>query len=164
MRIHRDFTRPISLAFLLTMCLLSSSGCGNSEKVVPVQGIVTHKGQPVAGLVISFVPQNATETGVSTGETDESGKYSLKVVKSGKSGAVVGTHKVWVSRPRAPFVEPSEDKEETSKIKRQKMKEKAAAAKPPPDLAEIIKKYGSLDKSTLIKEVKGGESIDLTLD
>jgi hypothetical protein len=164
MRINRKLSGSFSFAFLVAACLLSSSGCGNSEKIVPVQGTVMHKGQPVPGLVVSFVPEKATETGVSTGETDENGKYSLKVVKSGKSGAVVGTHKVWVSRPRAPFVEPNEDKEENSKIKRQKLKEKAAAAKPPPDLADIIKKYGSLDKSTLIKEVKGGESIDLTLD
>lgn len=149
---------------LVGVCLLVGSGCGSSESVVPVSGTVTHNGQPVSGLIVSFVPVNATETGVSTGETDENGKYSLTVVKTGRSGAVTGSHKVWVSRPREPYVEPNEDKEETAKQRRLKMKAIAAAAKPPADLADILKKYGNLDKSPLTKEVKGGEPIDLKLD
>ncbi len=96
MRIHLNICRPFSLAFLITICFLGSSGCGGSEKVVPVSGTVTRNGQPVPGLVVSFVPEAATETGVRIGETDDNGKYTLTVVKTGKSGAVVGTHKVWV--------------------------------------------------------------------
>ena len=159
MRIHLNISRPFSLALLLAIWFLSSSGCGGSEKVVPVSGTVTRNGQPVPGLVVSFVPETATETGVSIGETDENGKYSLTVVKTGRSGAVVGTHKVWVSRPREPYVEPSE-KDET---KKQRTKA-AAAAKAPADLADILAKYGNLDKSPLKAEVKGGDPIDLKLD
>ena len=106
-------------------------------------------------LVVSFVPQAATETGVSTGQTDDNGKYKLTVVKSGSSGAVVGTHKVWVSRPRDPYVEPGDKGEK---------KATPATATPSGDLAEILKKYGNLDKSPLTVEVKGGEPIDLKLD
>src|SRR5262249_25891511 len=125
---------------------------------------VTHNGQPVPGLVVSFVPEAATKTGVSTGETDDNGKYDLTVVKTGKSGAVVGTHKVWVSRPREPYVEPG-DKEEMAKIKKQmKQAALAAAKRQPADLTEILKKYGNLDKSPLTVEVKGGAPIDLKLD
>ena len=134
MRIHMNISRPFSLALLVTVCFLSSPGCGGSEKVVSVSGTVTHNGQPVPGLVVSFVPEAATKTGVSTGETDNGGKYDLTVVKSGSKGAVVGTHKVWVSRPREPFVDPT-DKEERAKMKKQK-KEIPAPAKPPADLAE----------------------------
>jgi hypothetical protein len=161
MRIHMNISRPLSLALLVVVCFLSSSGCGGSEKVVFVSGTVTHNGQAVPGLVISFVPQNYTETGVSIGETDENGKYELTVVKSGKSGAVVGSHKVWVSRPREPFVDPT-DKEELAKQKKEK--KGTPAAKPPADLTDILKKYGNLDKSPLTVEVKGGEPIDLKLD
>ncbi len=160
MRIHLNICRPFSLAFLITICFLGSSGCGGSEKVVPVSGTVTRNGQPVPGLVVSFVPEAATETGVSIGETDDNGKYTLTVVKTGKSGAVVGTHKVWVSRPREPFVEPDEKGE----MKRQKPKANAASARPHAELAEILKKYGNLDKSPLTVDVKGGEPIDLKLD
>ncbi|CAN5463182.1 hypothetical protein BH10PLA2_BH10PLA2_21710 [soil metagenome] len=161
MRIYLN-SRPFSFSLLVTVCLLSSSGCGSSESVVPVSGLVTHNGQPVPGLVVSFVPQTATQTGVSMAETDDNGKYDLKVVKSGKSGAVVGTHKVWVSRPRQPLNEAG-DKEERAKLRKER-KKPTPTDKPPPDLAAIIKKYGSLDKSTLTFEVKGGSPIDLKLD
>ncbi len=154
--------RASSLASVLALVLLCSSGCGGNEKIVSVSGKVTHNGDPVPGLVISFVPVVATETGVSTGKTDDNGLYSLRVVKSGKSGAVVGSHKVWVSLPRE-FVDPT-DKEERAKMRKQKMKVPSAAAKPPVDLADVLKKYGNLDKSPLTMEVKGGEPIDLKLD
>lgn len=155
-----NIPRPLPLALLVTACFLSSSGCGGgSEKVVAVSGTVTHNGQPVPGLVVSFVPEAATETGVSTGETHNSGKYDLTVVKTRSRGAVAGTHKVWVSRPREPFVEPG-DKDEMAKMKKQKKETPAMSA----DLAEILKKYGNLDKSPLSVEVKGGAPIDLKLD
>jgi hypothetical protein len=156
-----NVSRPLPFALLVGVCFLGSSGCGGTEKVVPVSGRVTHNGKPVPGLVVSFVPQAQTATGVSTGETDDDGNYTLTVVKTRRSGAVVGTHKVWVSRPREPFVEPG-DKEETAKLNRQK--KQAATARPPADLAEILKKYGNLDKSPLTVEVKGGAPIDLKLD
>jgi hypothetical protein len=121
-----------------------------------VSGTVTHKGQPVAGLVVSFVPELATETGVSTGQTDDSGNYKLTVVKTGSSGAVVGSHKVWVSRPRDAFVEPGD--------KSKKNAANATNANPPADLVEILEKYGNLEKTPLTIVVKGGEPIDLKLD
>jgi hypothetical protein len=153
-------SRRFSLSCLVGVCFLSGSGCGGSEKVVSVSGTVTRNGKPVPGLVVSFVPEAATQTGVSTGETDENGKYNLTVVKSGKSGAVVGTHKVWVSVPREPFVDPTEKEEK----KNQKAKSPPAKPKPPADVADILKKYGNLDKSPLTVEVKDGDPIDLKLD
>jgi hypothetical protein len=98
---------------------------------------------------------------VSIGETDDNGKYDLKVYMTGSRGAVVGTHKVWVSLPREPPAD--DDKEVRAKMKKQKAAA-PAKAKPPADLEEILKKYGSLDKSPLTVEVKGGAPIDLKLD
>lgn len=160
MRIHPSLPRPFPFALLASVCLLGAPGCGGSEKVVSVTGTVTHNGQPVPGLFVSFVPEGVTKTGVSTGETDDNGKYDLTVFKTGKSGAVVGTHKVWVSLPREP---PKDDKDDKAK-KKQKRAATSAAAKPPVDLAEILKKYGNLDKSPLTVEVKGDAPIDLKLD
>jgi hypothetical protein len=146
---------------LVTVCLLGNSGCGGSEKVVKVTGTATHNGKPVDGLVVSFVPQTQTQTGPSTGETDESGKYELTVASTGRSGAVVGTHKVWVSLPREP-PEPV-DKDEKMRMRKQKQK-KPAAEKQPADIAAVLKKYGNLEKTPLTVEVRGGEPIDLKLD
>jgi len=116
-----------------------------------------------SGLVVSFVTEAATKTGVSIGETNDNGQYELTVFKTGKKGAVVGTHKVWVSRPREPFVDPV-DKEELAKLKKQKKQATPATIRPPAELEEILKKYGNLDKSPLTVEVKDGTPIDLKLD
>jgi hypothetical protein len=156
--------RTLPFLFVVSVCFVTCSGCGGSkEKVVRVTGKATHNGAPVDGLVISFVPVEQTETGVSTGTTDENGKYDLTVFLTGRSGAVVGTHKVWVSRPREPFVDPA-DKEEIAKLKKLKKKAPLITPRPPVDLADILKKYGSLDNSKVTVEVKGGEQIDLKLD
>ncbi|HZV07334.1 MAG TPA: hypothetical protein VE999_19785 [Gemmataceae bacterium] len=154
--------RPLLVRPLLIVCLLAGLGCdGSGEKTVSVTGKVTHNDQPVAGIVVSFVPQVETKTGVSTGQTDDNGNYKLKVARTGSSGAVVGTHKVWVSLPRTP-PEPV-DKEERAKLRKLK-KGTPANEKTTADLAAILKKYGNLEKTPLTVEVKGGESIDLKLD
>jgi hypothetical protein len=151
--IHSPRAFPVML--LLTATILSSWGCsGNPDKVVAVNGTVTHNGQPVAGLVVSFVPEAQTFTGTSTGTTDDNGQYKLTVFKTGQSGAVVGTHKVWVSLPREP--PPDLDQE---KVK----KKPVPTNKPPVDTAAILKKYGKLDTTPLTVEVKG-DPIDLKLD
>jgi hypothetical protein len=158
-----DVRRFFPAALLLTACFLSGAGCGGSEKVVKVTGKVTRNDQPVPGIVLSFVPQAVTDTGVSTGTTDDSGEYKLSVAKTGKSGAVVGTHKVWVSLPRTLSKPPN--KEETLKAGgKPKKKGPATGEKPPAELTAILKKYGNLDKSPLKVDVIGSGPIDLKLD
>jgi hypothetical protein len=164
MRTRINLPRPFAVTFLLTACVLSGSGCGGSEKVVTVTGKVTHNDQPLAGIIVSFVPEAATKAGVSTGETDEDGKYMLTVFNTGQSGAVVGTHKVWVSLPRKP-----EDrrKPETAEEAKQKVKDarrRKRGTLPPGEMTEILKKYGKLDKTPLTVEVTGGQAVDLKLD
>jgi hypothetical protein len=160
-----NISRPLPVVLLLTTCLLSGSGCGGNDKIVAVTGKVTHEGKPVAGMIVSFVPQMQTESGTSTGETDENGEYSLTVFNTGQSGAVVGTHKVWVSLPHEP-VEPvdKEDRMEKMRVEKKTKKRRSPATETlPPDTAQILKKYGRLDKTPLTVEVMGGP-IDLKLD
>jgi hypothetical protein len=157
MRTLRDHVRLLPLTILLTATCLGSGCLRSGEKVVTVTGTVTHNGNPVEGIIVSFVPEAPTQTGVSTGQTDDKGKYKLTVAKSGRSGAVVGTHKVWVSLPR----EPPEPVDKEERIRRQKQKAAAAQAG---DIAVILQKYGSLEKTPMIVEVKDGEPIDLPLD
>ena len=157
-------SRRLVLAIAL-VSVLAVTGCGGSEKVVAVSGVVTHNGQPVSGLVVSFVPDAATETGVSTGETDADGRYTLTVVKSRASGAVVGKHKVWVSLPREALAgdkntEDDREKEERAKARTQKPKTNRTAT----EIAAILKTYGRLDTTPLEIEVKDGSPIDIKLD
>jgi hypothetical protein len=152
----------LGVVFFLTAYLLSASGCGGGggENVVAVTGRVTHKDNPVAHIVVSFVPKNQTQIGVSTGTTDEDGRYTLTVAKTGRRGAVVGPHKVWISLPREdPPVLGGERKNE-----REKKKKTPAPNLPPADLAATLKRYGSLERTPLSVEVTSGQPIDLKLD
>jgi hypothetical protein len=80
-------------------------GCGGSEKVVPVSGVVKLDGKPLANAYVSFQPTAATgssKAGIgSYGVTDASGKYSLKTADNDQSGAVVGPHRVEIDLKQA---------------------------------------------------------------
>jgi len=158
MRTPITIPRPDSFVLLLTACFLCVSGCGGgTDKIVAVTGKVTHNDNPVAGMILSFVPDAATESGVSTGTTNAKGEYRLTVSKTGRSGAVAGSHKVWVSVPRKPPEAGDNDK---------KPAKKGAEPTPtdlPAETEEILKKYGSLKTTPLKVEVKG-DPIDLKLD
>jgi len=160
MQIQRNILRAFAMTFLLSACVLGSSGCGGSDNIVAVSGRVTRNNKPVPGVVVSFVPQATTASGPSTGTTDEDGKYTLTIAKTGWGGAVVGTHKVWVSLPRDPPPFDDSKKEE----KKHQPPRKPTAGKPADaDMAAILKKYGQLDKTPLTVDVKG-DPIDLKLD
>ena len=159
MQIQKNFLRVFAMTFLLAACVVGSTGCG-SDKLVAVAGRVTRNDKPVPGVVVSFVPQAVTASGPSTGTTDDDGRYSLTVVKTGQRGAVVGTHKVWVSLPREePPPAGGERKNE-----REKKKKTPAPNLPPADLAATLKRYGNLERTPLSVEVTGGQPVDLKLD
>jgi hypothetical protein len=160
MQIQRSCLNTLAMTFFLITCVLGISGCG-SDKVVAVSGRVTRNDKPVPGVVISFVPQATSESGPSTGTTDDDGKYTLTIAKTGWSGAVVGTHKVWVSLPRDP---PPFDDSKKEEKKHQPPKKTTGPKPSDADIAAILKKYGQMDKSPLTVEVKGGQPVDLKLD
>src|SRR2546423_8011399 len=87
------------LAFFVVA--VSFAGCGGSEKIVPVSGVVKLNGQPLANAHVSFQPTasgNNPKAGVgSYGVTDASGKYWLKTADTDSTGAVVGTHRVEIN-------------------------------------------------------------------
>jgi hypothetical protein len=63
------------------------------KNLVPMSGLVTIGGKPVPMVVITFLPP--TGAGLATGETDSSGKFTLK--SAGGPGAVPGEYKVAIS-------------------------------------------------------------------
>jgi hypothetical protein len=86
--------------FLVPITLLV--GCGGPYKTVSVSGRVTLNGQPLANAAVLFQPV-ATEGGNapgpgSTGVTDTDGRYTLSLVGKGGKGAVIGKHKVRITR------------------------------------------------------------------
>jgi len=121
---------------------LFSSGCGG-EKLVKVTGTALRGNRPVPNLGVHFVP----ETGLSShGLTDDKGHFEL-LYRTGKEGAVPGTHKVWVQLPPDPQ-------------KRGEVSRRAAE----PEMEALLQKYGNSETTPLTAEVKEGEEIILRLD
>jgi len=100
------------------LCLLFA-GCGEDEsKLVPVAGIVTVDGEPLADALVEFepVPGRAGSTDFSPpswGTTNRKGRFSL-VTRFG-DGAVAGVHvvKIWepVEVVSEEGIEPGEEQE-----------------------------------------------------
>ena len=79
--------------------ILCFAGCGGSSgRTVPVSGVVTLNGKPLANAHVAFQPQaskGSENAGVgSYGVTDADGRYSLRTMDTDQPGAVIGTHSV----------------------------------------------------------------------
>jgi hypothetical protein len=130
--------------------LLTLAGCGGGAKLtyVEVEGKVTLNEEPLGGVVVRFYPESEANNQLpySTGKTDAAGRYKLTSV-DGPAGAVVGRHRVVVSRP--PRERPSD------------------LDKPPPEETgpDIPVAYTVADKTPLVITVKSGDrqTIDLRL-
>jgi hypothetical protein len=90
----------------LWVCLfVGIVGCGTGEPVddrlraldpkelVPVGGLATINGKPVAKVIVTFLPPSGPAVG--TAETDEDGKYELQTM--GGKGVLPGDYKVALS-------------------------------------------------------------------
>jgi hypothetical protein len=128
--------------FLVLLGLVVALGCGSS-KSAPVSGTITMDGQPLAHVAVSFQPEDEGKlnTGVgSYAQTDDQGKYSLKLIGGG-TGAVVGKHRVQI----LPVVE---DNSTNDRVPQPKLK--------------IPMQYNS--KTQLTYEVKPGSNTDANFD
>jgi len=83
----------------ITILLTSMIGCGG-QAVAPVSGKITLNGDPMAEVQVIFEPIDGQPDEISTGETDASGNYSLKMI-DGSEGALVGTHRVKLTTTKA---------------------------------------------------------------
>ena len=89
---------------LAITCTLLAAGaipaCTRNDRpaVVPVEGQVYYRDQPVAGARVTFL--NADAPRAATGETDQAGHFRLSTFEP-NDGAVPGTHAVTVVKPPA---------------------------------------------------------------
>lgn len=82
--------------------LVAAIGCGGGDSVqlAPVSGKVTLDGSPLVNVTVFFQPEKSGEEKApdSFGRTDQDGRYTLEVVTDDRSGAVVGKHKVLITK------------------------------------------------------------------
>jgi hypothetical protein len=91
---------------LLTLTFLLA-GCGGPDgpELATVTGRVTVDTSPVAGAVITFLPDGSGSP--SYGRTDADGRYELMFTFT-KSGAMVGKHSVEIETRKIPPAEADE--------------------------------------------------------
>jgi glycine/D-amino acid oxidase-like deaminating enzyme len=100
----------------LAGAVLLAAGCGGAS-VAPVSGRVTLDGKPLANAAVHFQPK-ATENNLNPGPgsdamTDDNGNFTLKVVTTGQEGAIVGKHRVEISKyARTREIDPTSDQRE----------------------------------------------------
>lgn len=93
--------RLFPLALLVAGCSLGQPGSG----LRPVGGTVTHRGRPLAGVEVVFLPAAPGEgTRAGRGLTDSGGRYALKTYLDSRhdaAGAVPGDYRVIISATAA---------------------------------------------------------------
>jgi hypothetical protein len=141
-------TRALPLCVGLLLGLFGSGCGGGGPEIVPIEGTVTHHGEPVPNVRIYFVP---TDGRPSWGISDASGHFVLDYDPERK-GAKVGTHTVWIL-DEGSNIDPTAA-----------MSGGAARPKRSPAISQIVEKYGR-EKSTLQVEVKKADrNFQLKLD
>jgi hypothetical protein len=81
------------LSCWLIVCLVAG-GCNRSGlNLAPVEGVVKHKGTPLEGAGVLFLPASGP---FAMGTTDANGKFTL--MTANEDGALVGEHRVIISK------------------------------------------------------------------
>jgi hypothetical protein len=76
---------------------LAGAGCGGGQSAVSkVNGTVTLDGKPLAGALVSFVPQDVKSGRLATGRTDANGHFDLTTFRT-NDGAIPGQYKITVT-------------------------------------------------------------------
>lgn len=91
--------------FFVSALTLGIAGCGEDTNVAPVEGIVFLDGAPLVGASVNTQPiatsSNPKPGSGSFGKTDEQGHYSLRLIVPLMEGAILGEHRVTITRADA---------------------------------------------------------------
>lgn len=106
------------MTIVLPLLALFAWGCSKGpipgrEKTVPVTGLVTFNGEPVAEAAVVFTPDAAGETAQGQGAfatTDKSGRFQMMTYEPG-DGVVPGRYKALVTKVEAGELPPPEEGE-----------------------------------------------------
>jgi hypothetical protein len=96
----------MNMRLLSVLFVIGVAGCGSGDNgpagppLFPVEGKLTVKGEPVAGVNVQLIPldpkaatKSSTGTLTSSGMTDAEGSFKL-TASNGKSGVALGSYKV----------------------------------------------------------------------
>jgi hypothetical protein len=85
----------------MAVMVLLGMGCQPGSKLVPVSGVVTLDGKPLANANVSFQPDSGgsstSQAAGSSAVTDANGAYRLSSGENDQPGAQVGKHRVEIN-------------------------------------------------------------------
>ncbi len=148
---------------LVAMTGLVVAGCGSGERtgsdpVFPVSGVVTYRGQPVAGADVTFY--NAEKNRSAFGRTNDKGEYKLTTF-SANDGAVEGQHAVTVMKfEMGPAASPAADVESPEYVP----PAFGESTEPKPPKSELPEKYADRATSELTATIKSDGPNQVNLD
>ena len=144
----------LSTTILILLSLHLGCGDGNDPRM-PVSGIVTLDGQPLADAKVTLMPKDNRR--VANAMTDESGRFESATTFTPGDGALIGEHYVAIT-PKVPPPMPGEE------VFSPGSPAPGPGAKPEEYIAPIPAKYGKPKKSGLDVEVARGSDNDFTFE
>jgi hypothetical protein len=84
--------------YLVTVLALVLAGCG--RRTIPVQGVITLDGVPLAGATVLFMPEGSGAGRPASGYTADDGMFELMTYQPG-DGALPGTYRVLIRKSEA---------------------------------------------------------------
>lgn len=134
------------ITFSIMLGVTCLAGCGGAEHpLAQVKGTVTRDGKPMEHIMVHFLPNQGRP---SWGVTDAQGRYTMEYTD--RKGVEIAQHKVYVTfSPQDIQV---------------KMDLEFGKYKVPPEIKEILKKYGDPETTPLTYDVQESQTIDLALD
>lgn len=148
---------------LVAVTGLVAAGCGSegrtgSDPVFPVSGVVTYKGQPVAGADVTFF--NAQKNRSAFGRTNAKGEYKLTTFNA-NDGAVEGQHAVTVMKFEAASGTAFEAGIESPEYVPPGL---GQSTEPKPPKSELPEKYAEMATSDLTATVKSDGPNEINLE
>lgn len=98
---------PSTPWFVVCVAVIFLAGCGGSGDLVPVEGLVTLNGRPLADASVTLTPVRAIDPGPFVGKTDAEGRFVLSPPGSERGGVAVGEYFLYITT-----VEPVPDADE----------------------------------------------------
>jgi hypothetical protein len=139
-----------TLSLLALLGVFAVVGCSGRPRLGEVKGTVKLKGQPLAKVMVEFIPDRA-DGPRSTGATDDNGEFTL-VCDDQRPGAMVGPHRV-VLHDLDVYGD---------KLLGRKLEQVGTPSGPTLKPSRIPDKYTNVAQTPLLKEVKPvPQTIDL---
>jgi hypothetical protein len=127
--------RGVHLVALLGVALI---GCGG-RGTVPVRGVVTLEGTPIAGATVLFMPDGQDKGRPASGFTSSDGTFRLMTYKQ-DDGALPGTYRVLIQKTEAPK-DPRAAERSAMERARAKIEGKALQKRQKPALPEAYARF-----------------------